>query len=98
MRWFGNDTDGFNEKDFEKLVTGFLFIACVGAVIYKYLAANITNTDMIYLCAILGSLFVVRKGISYFKPDRYYQNTTGANIATVDAGRDDKEESQTQIL
>ncbi len=73
---FLNDNDGFSEKDFEKLATGFLFILASLSVIYKYLTTNIVNTDMVYFTSILGSLFIVRKGISYLKPDRYYQNTT----------------------
>lgn len=70
---FWKDKDGFTKEDFEKLTTGFLFIIGVLVVLYKYLIENETNTNMIYLVTILGSLFVVRKGISYFKPNRYYR-------------------------
>ncbi|QZY57174.1 hypothetical protein [Crassaminicella profunda] len=77
FKTFLNDTNGLTERDFEKVTTGVLFILTVLSVLYRYLRYAETNKDIIYLVSILGSLFVIRKGISYFKPDRYYQNTMG---------------------
>lgn len=72
IKWFGNDKNGLSEKDFEKLVLGILLIIVVLAVVFKYLTKDITNMDMVYLATMLGSLFVVRKAASYFKPERYH--------------------------
>ncbi len=71
MKWFGNDKNGLSEKDFEKLILGVLLIIVVLAIVIKYILNDLANMDMVYLATMLGSLFVVRKAASYFKPDRY---------------------------
>lgn len=75
MKWFGNDKNGLSEKDFEKLILGVLLIIVVLAIVIKYILNDLANMDMVYLATMLGSLFVVRKAASYFKPDRYNATT-----------------------
>lgn len=72
MKGFWNDSDGFNKGDFEKLVTGLLFIVTTIALVIRFLQDKPTDLVFVQFALGIGALFVVRKGLSYFKPEQYY--------------------------
>lgn len=64
-------TDGFDKSDFEKLITGLAYIILVIAIVYMFVKHQYTDYNIIGMCVGAGGLFVARKGLSYFKPERY---------------------------
>lgn len=63
-----------SKEDFEKYVTGTMFMLATIAVVYKFLQGHdgIEIVNMTYFAMGLGGLFVTRKAVSYFKPEQYY--------------------------
>ena len=80
-----NDKDGFSIKDFEKLILGILTIIIVGTICYKYCVDSLAKQEMIWLAGTFGTLFVARKGLSYFKPGSYSVQQSGENTEFVDS-------------
>ncbi|KUO76256.1 MAG: hypothetical protein APF81_03480 [Desulfosporosinus sp. BRH_c37] len=66
------------EKDFEKYVTGAMFVLTTVAIVINFLKgsptemSNYSLSNMTYFSMGLGGLFVTRKAVSYFKPPQYY--------------------------
>jgi len=57
--------------DFEKILIGALLIVATLVVVYKFFLTGVSDQGMIYLIVSFLSAFVVRKGLTYWKPDRY---------------------------
>lgn len=64
----------FKEINFEKLILGFCFLLVTCAIVCKFWIKDIADYNMIGWNLGIGSLFVVRKGLSYFKSNSYYMN------------------------
>lgn len=84
MKGFWNDENGFSESDFEKIILGLSFIITVIAIVFRFCKLGTTEPNIIYYSLGIGSLFVVRKGLSYFKPNQYYANVYGESETTDD--------------
>jgi L-lactate permease len=65
---------------FEKVILGFLLIATTGAVIYNYLKVGNVGPEMPNIIGLFLAAFVVRKGLSYFKPNQYYENKSNTDL------------------
>lgn len=78
MKTFFTD-ELFSERDFEKLLLGFLVTLTIVIILLVYWLRGTVDSNLVYLSAIELTAFVARKGLSYIKPDRYYQNTYGDN-------------------
>lgn len=77
MKGFWNDDNGFSESDFEKIILGISFLITVAAIIFRFCMFGTSDPNIVYYSLGIGSLFVVRKGLSYFKPNQYYANVYG---------------------
>lgn len=82
MKGFWNDSNGFSESDFEKIILGVSFLVTVAAIVFRFCKLGTTEPNIIYYSLGIGSLFVVRKGLSYFKPNSYYANVYGESENT----------------
>ena len=60
-----NFFSGLAVGDFEKITLGFLLICCVIVTLVVYCKRGIIDSNIVYLASMLGSLFVVRKGLKY---------------------------------
>lgn len=66
----------FKDINFEKVILGSAFMLVTIAIICKFLIKDIADYNMIGWNLGIGSLFVLRKGLSYFKSDSYYMNNS----------------------
>lgn len=70
-----------SKEDFEKYVTGAMFMLSTIAIVINFLKgapdqmSNISLSNMTYFSMGLGGLFVTRKAVSYFKPPQYYSQS-----------------------
>lgn len=69
----------FNTTNFEKILLGAGLALVILAIVYVYVTNRQADGGMISLVGILVSGLVARKGLSYWKPDRYGSNTTNTN-------------------
>jgi len=74
MKGFWNDFGGLSIQDTEKIITGISFLATVFVLLYKYLTKDIIDPLIVQYSLGVGGLLVIRKGLSYWKPERYQQN------------------------
>jgi hypothetical protein len=62
---------GMDKDDFEKIVLSLCLLATTAVSLYVYLTLGHIDTDMIYLVGLFLTAFITRKGLSYWKPERY---------------------------
>lgn len=60
-----------NWQNFEKIVVGILLVLIVLSALYRYLKTGDLHPGIIELVLIMVSSFIVRKGLSYFRPAHY---------------------------
>jgi hypothetical protein len=76
----------FNKNDFEKIVLGILSIISVLVTLYLTIKGSLSVNISLDLSKFLIGVFVVRKGISYWKPERYDNGEKPKEEKQVDDG------------
>lgn len=64
--------------NFEKVLMGTSLVAVVSSLVYVYLTTHLSDGGMVSLVGVLVGGLIARKGLSYFKPERYRHNEVSA--------------------
>jgi hypothetical protein len=62
---------GIDMQDYEKLVLSFAIVVLVLVTAYRYIYFGTIIYEMVSLIGLFLTAFVMRKGLSFWKPERY---------------------------
>ncbi|OHD22826.1 MAG: hypothetical protein A2Y34_04360 [Spirochaetes bacterium GWC1_27_15] len=100
MKGFWSDQDGLDIKDVEKLLLSFLLLVIVFTILYMWVFKSVESALINELAYAVGSLLVLRKGLSYFKKDSYNaqsQTQENENIFTQIMSAEDNSVQNTEL-